>query len=156
MADHVKIHPKLQQLHTCGFQGADLLQLVHADPAILTLSVSSLQRKWQYLTEEMGCGKQQVLQQCLTYFSKALVTEVGPRYSYVVLRRLQGAAIGQQQQQQKGCTQVIHLGQLLDTSIPEFLASLGHADAAAAADYAAHAQHWAQTEGLKWTAIRVA
>jgi uncharacterized protein YhaN len=181
-------------------------------------SIASLQRKWQYLTQQIGAGKQEMLLQCPTYFSKTLVTEVGPRHSYVVQHGLQRClSCAQQQQQQQGLvpfhttapqgaqeqgslhmhqqqqttTQIsqtqqqqqqlaqlqeqqqlhqqlisveqqqqqaqadirLHLGLLLKPSVPEFLALLGRADAAD--EFAAHAQHWAQTEGLKWTAARV-
>jgi hypothetical protein len=206
MADHAsRTQPRLQLLRSFGFVGPDLLQLVCADPVVLTLSTSSLQRKWQYLTECMGAGKQQVLQECPTYFSKALVGEIAPRYSFVVERRMQGRFActahcpGQQKQQQpeqllargeikqpqrnellqqqrqhppgrpeqlqpscgqgyrsgdqqQGCRQQLHLGKLLDPSIPEFLQVLGQADAA---EYEEYVQRWMQTEGLKWTAVRV-
>lgn len=180
-----------------------------ADPAVLVFSTTSLQRKWQYLTEQIGLGKSEVLLQCPTYFSKALVSEVGPRHSYVMQHGLQRyldcgqqqlqvqmaseaslpqnvqaqgrldmqqqQQLAQPQEQQQWHQQLViiqqqqqlstalqqqaqadvrlHLGLLLEPSIPEFLALLGRADAAD--DFAAHAQHWAQTEGLKWTAARV-
>jgi hypothetical protein len=57
------------------------------------------------------------------------------------------------QHQQTQAHARLHLGLLLEPSIPEFLTLLGRPDAAD--DFAAHAQHWAQTEGLKWTAARV-
>lgn len=166
VADHSgSIMIKLQQLRQFGFDGPQLLQLVIADPNVLSLSTTSLQLKWQYLTEEMSLGKQHVLQQCPTYFSKALIGEVGPRHSFVLEHKLQAAvqcgSSGQQaqdceaamQQQQQPPVQTLHLGVLLDPSIPEFLTLLGKADAAA--EFAAHGQLWQQTEGLKWAAIRV-
>jgi hypothetical protein len=205
MADHnSSIQPRLQVLRCFGFVGQELLQLVCADPVVLTLSTSSLQRKWQYLTECMAAGKQQVLQECPMYFSKALVTVIAPRFSYVLERGMEGrfssqaqeqqereqpvrseqllawgaieqlqgdGSQGQQQQerqpeqlklpcgqtlgfgeQQAGFGQQLHLGKLLDPSIPEFLQVMGQTDAA---DYEAHVQRWVQTEGLKWTAARV-
>jgi hypothetical protein len=171
MADHSSsIQPRLQQLQAFGFLDPELRQLVCADPAVLTLSCSSLQRKWDFLTVHMGLGREQVLQQCPGYFSKALVSEVGPRYSYIALHGLQERVAcqpapmaqqpqqqqrrqQQQRQQQQEPQQQLHLGKLLDPSIPEFLAALGRAGAAA--EFEAHAQRWAQTEGLKWTAARV-
>jgi DNA primase len=183
MAEPATLQPRLEQLRQFGFlQGSELLQLVLADPGVLTLSLVSLQRKWQYLTEQMGLDKHAVLQYCPAYFSKALVAEVGPRHSYVMQQGLQACVAcseqqtqqeqqgqqqqqqqeqgqpqqeqGQQQQQQQGQQQPLHLGKLLDCSIPELLTLLGRTHAAA--EYAAHAQLWAQTEGLKWTVVRVA
>lgn len=179
MADATStVQPRLQQLRQFGFQGPELLQLVTADPELLSLSISALQRKWQYLTAQMGLGKQHVLHQCPTYFTKNLMTDIGPRHSFVIQRHLQACLACNQQQQghqqdtgqgvivttqhsqhqaqgqaREQPNDTIHLGMLLDPSIPEFLGMLDEADAAA--EYAAHVQLWAQTEGLKWTAVRV-
>lgn len=150
-----------------GFESPELLQLVCADPTVLSLSSSSLQCKWEYLTQQMGLGKREVLTQCPAYFSKTLITEVGPRHSYVVQRGLQAriAADGPvplrdsagvvQQQQRQLQPPTPHLGRLLDPSIPEFLAALGQEGPDAAAVYQAHAEQWAATEGLRWTGVRV-
>lgn len=201
MADHASsTQPRLAALRAFGFDPSELLQLVLADPVVLTLSTSSLTRKWEFLTQQMGLGKQQVLQQCPSYFSKPLVCEIGPRYSFVVQQGLQGCFTcrqglghqqlrpeqqGQQQPQpgeqqppllpppgsqaqgaatvqgqqpapssQQRQQQQVHLGLLLEPPLPEFLRMLGQAGAAAD-EYEAHVQHWAQTEGLRWTAARV-
>ncbi|PNW79256.1 hypothetical protein CHLRE_09g408051v5 [Chlamydomonas reinhardtii] len=71
----------------CGFSGQQARQLVSDCPEVLSLSVANLRRKWRFLVERMHCGTQAVLAYP-RYWSKSLLLDIGPRYSYVLERQL--------------------------------------------------------------------
>lgn len=207
------MQPRMELLQQLGYAGSLRLQLLLADPGLLALSLSALQRKHTYLTQRLGLGCADVLSQFPAYYSKSLMTDVGPRHAFVMVHALlhkvamqsaaaraasmqdrcqrqeqgqqeqciqsisapimaaqqcnapwqmQEAASGQRQpmfaeyqqtrQQGKQLDAIIHLGMLLEPSLPEFLALLGMPDAHE--EYAEFAQHWRETDGLQWTAVR--
>jgi hypothetical protein len=245
------IQPRLKLLQQCGFSKQQLLQLIAADPSLLTNSLPALQRKWQYLVEELGLTVDDTLRDCPRYFSKNLLLDVASRHAYATARGLlhrisqvpadvvstgaagsasasswppchgtdgssgsnsdsrqhclpvaetaetrmakpgpdsclpgiatakqQGSSgdhLSSTQQQQhpflqqphlseahklEGCRQQkrhqqrVHLGKMLNCSIPEFVQQLG--PSTASADYLQFVNQWAARQGLKWQAVRAA
>ncbi|KAG2437488.1 hypothetical protein HXX76_006137 [Chlamydomonas incerta] len=71
----------------CGFSGPQARELMTACPEVLSLSVANLGRKWRFLVERMHCGTQAVLAYP-RYWSKSLLLDIGPRFSYVRERQL--------------------------------------------------------------------
>ncbi|KAG2487603.1 hypothetical protein HYH03_013742 [Edaphochlamys debaryana] len=71
----------------CGFSTQQAVGLLAHCPELLSLTLPNLSRKWRFLTERMHCGSEQVLEYPQVW-AKSLLLDIGPRYSYVLERRL--------------------------------------------------------------------
>ena len=61
---------------------AQLRELSMKAPRLLTLSVASLQRRWQLLTDELGVGVEEAMG-CPAFFTYSIDSRIAPRISFV-------------------------------------------------------------------------
>jgi hypothetical protein len=90
--------PKLSFLQgSVGLSTGQVRQLLASDPCLLSNALPNLQRKWSYLQQEAGGGRDEVLACGCGYFSQSLMLSIGPRSS-LVRRHGLGAAFCSAQQ----------------------------------------------------------
>ncbi|GLC36366.1 hypothetical protein PLESTB_000769600 [Pleodorina starrii] len=69
----------------CGLSGEQAAEVLRRCPEAMSLSLPNLDRKWRFLTERMGCGREQVLEYP-QFLSKNLLLQIGPRFAYTTER----------------------------------------------------------------------
>ncbi|GLI60804.1 hypothetical protein VaNZ11_002909 [Volvox africanus] len=84
------LEPTLQlRLHfltsDCGLSPDQALRVLRSCPDLMSFTVANLGRKWRFLKERMGGGKEQVLEYP-KFLTKNLLLQIGPRFSYATER----------------------------------------------------------------------